>query len=108
MSEQRRKDSFQKWWTLALCTTLACSTVGGAQRVNARRSPQSDAVHLRLPKIPDRKPRNVIFVLTDDQRYDALGFKPGQSFFGTPNLDALARSGVYLPNAFVTTALCSP
>jgi N-acetylglucosamine-6-sulfatase len=26
----------------------------------------------------------------------------------TPNLDALARNGVYMKNAFVTTALCSP
>jgi N-acetylglucosamine-6-sulfatase len=61
-----------------------------------------------LPKLPDHKPRNVLFILTDDQRFDAFGFLHGQSFLETPNLDALARNGVYLPNAFVTTALCSP
>jgi N-acetylglucosamine-6-sulfatase len=62
----------------------------------------------RLARLPNRKPRNILFILTDDQRYDALGFLRGQSFLQTPSLDALARGGVYLPNAFVTTALCSP
>jgi N-acetylglucosamine-6-sulfatase len=62
----------------------------------------------RLDRLPNRKPRNVLFILTDDQRYDAFGFLRGQSFLETPNLDSLARNGVYLPNAFVTTALCSP
>src|SRR5919109_4359064 len=63
---------------------------------------------LRLQKLPNCKPKNILFILTDDQRYDALGFLRRQSFFKTPNLDALASGGVYLPNAFVTTALCSP
>ncbi len=54
------------------------------------------------------KPRNIIFILTDDHRYDAMGFLKGQSFLETPHLDAMARNGVHAPNAFVTTALCSP
>src|SRR5687767_279840 len=32
------------------------------------------AQDLALPKLPGAKPRNIIFILTDDQRYDALGF----------------------------------
>ncbi len=55
-----------------------------------------------------RRPRNIIFMLTDDHRYDAMGFLKGQSFLETPHMDAMARNGVYVPNAFVTTALCSP
>jgi N-acetylglucosamine-6-sulfatase len=62
----------------------------------------------RLTRLSNRKPRNILFILTDDQRYDAFGFLREQSFLKTPNLDALASGGVYLPNAFVTTALCSP
>src|SRR3954447_4440832 len=54
------------------------------------------------------KPRNVVFILTDDQRYDALGFMHGQPWLRTPNMDSLAREGAHLKNAFVTTALCSP
>lgn len=49
----------------------------------------------------------MIFLLTDDHRYDALGFLKGQSFIQTPHMDSIARNGVYLKNAFVT-ALCSP
>jgi N-acetylglucosamine-6-sulfatase len=52
--------------------------------------------------------RNVVFILTDDHRYDAFGFLHPQTWLKTPNLDILAREGAYLKNAFVTTALCSP
>jgi N-acetylglucosamine-6-sulfatase len=55
-----------------------------------------------------QKPRNVVFILTDDHRYDALGFLKGQKFLETPHLDSLARDGVHCKNALVTTALCSP
>ena len=49
---------------------------------------------------------NIIFVLTDDQRWDALGFS-GNSIIKTPNMDSLANSGVYFKNAFVTTPICA-
>jgi N-acetylglucosamine-6-sulfatase len=55
-----------------------------------------------------RRRRNVIFILTDDHRYDAMGFLRGQKFLETPHLDSLARDGVHFQNAFVTTSLCSP
>ncbi len=49
---------------------------------------------------------NIIFVLTDDQRYDEMGFL--NPLLNTPNMDAIANEGVHFENAFVTTALCSP
>jgi len=54
------------------------------------------------------KPRNMIFILTDDHRYDALGFLGGQKWLDTPVLDSVAHDGVHFRNAFVSTALCSP
>ena len=54
------------------------------------------------------KPRNVIFILSDDHRYDAMGFLKGQEWLETPQMDRMAREGCHFPNAFVTTALCSP
>ncbi len=63
---------------------------------------------LRLEQLAGRKPMNIVFILTDDHRYDALGFLNSQTFIQTPHLDRMAREGVYLPNAFVTTSLCSP
>lgn len=49
---------------------------------------------------------NIIFILTDDQRYDELGFI--NPLIQTPNMDRMAREGVHFKNAFVTTSLCSP
>lgn len=56
---------------------------------------------------PGAKPRNVIFILSDDHRYDAMGFM-GHPFLQTPAMDSIAANGVHLRNAFVTTSLCSP
>jgi arylsulfatase A-like enzyme len=53
----------------------------------------------------DEKP-NIIFLLTDDHRWDALGVM-GNSIIQTPNLDRLAREGVFFRNAYVTTAICA-
>ena len=50
---------------------------------------------------------NVLFILTDDHRWDHAGFM-GHPFLETPHLDRLAREGIAFENAFVTTALCSP
>jgi len=62
----------------------------------------------RLPRLPGVRPRNILVVLTDDHRYDAMGFMKAQDFGDTPTLDRLAREGTHFRNAFVTTALCSP
>jgi N-acetylglucosamine-6-sulfatase len=51
--------------------------------------------------------RNIVFILVDDQRYDALGMM-GHPYLETPHLDNLAANGVFFENAFVTTSLCSP
>jgi len=48
---------------------------------------------------------NIIFMLTDDQRFDDLGCM-GNKIIKTPNLDSLAAGGVIFDNAFVTTAIC--
>src|SRR5215831_9804436 len=53
----------------------------------------------------DKKP-NILFILSDDQRFDALGCL-GHPFLKTPNLDRLAAQGVLFRNAFVTTPICA-
>ncbi len=50
---------------------------------------------------------NVLFILTDDQRWDAIGIS-GNRDLKTPNMDRIGREGVYFRNAFCTTSLCSP
>jgi len=56
--------------------------------------------------VADRRP-NVVFILTDDQRWDELSCE-GHPFLNTPNLDRLAAEGARFANMFVTTSLCSP
>ncbi len=51
-------------------------------------------------------PPNILFILTDDQRFDALGCA-GNSIIRTPNVDALARDGIRFDRAFVTTPICA-
>ncbi len=48
---------------------------------------------------------NIIFILTDDQRWDALGVM-GNTIIQTPNMDKLANEGVLFQNAYVTTSIC--
>jgi N-acetylglucosamine-6-sulfatase len=65
------------------------------------------AAELPMEKIPGAKPRNVVFILVDDHRYDAMGFMD-HPFLETPNLDRLAKDGAHFTAAYVTTSLCSP
>jgi len=50
---------------------------------------------------------NVVFVLTDDQRWDTVSLNP-KSVVKTPHIDRLGKEGVYFRNSFCTTSLCSP
>jgi N-acetylglucosamine-6-sulfatase len=57
--------------------------------------------------VPGADRPNVLFILCDDLRTDALGcYRSPQ--VRTPAIDALATRGVRFANAFCTTSLCSP
>ncbi len=58
----------------------------------------------KTAKTPKRP--NIIFLLTDDHRADALGCA-GNTIIQTPNIDDLAANGVRFTNAFVTTSICA-
>src|SRR5688500_10455825 len=53
-----------------------------------------------------RKP-NILFIVGDDMGYADVGFH-GCKDIPTPNLDALAASGVRFTNGYVTGRYCSP
>ena len=79
------------------------AAAGAAAMALANRLPFGNAT---LEAAPRRRP-NIIFILTDDHRYDMFGAL-GHPFLKTPNMDRLIREGVLFSNAFVTTSLCSP
>ncbi len=54
----------------------------------------------------DSSKPNIIFILTDDQRFDAIGYV-GNKYVKTPEMDRLAKAGSYFNNAIVTTPICA-
>jgi arylsulfatase A-like enzyme len=54
----------------------------------------------------DRKP-NIVFILIDDMGW-ADGGCFGSKFYRTPQIDALARSGMRFTQAYAACAVCSP
>ena len=93
------------------CSCWVAPPASGAESDEAQNdssvsvSPVPDSV--KVKKLESVKPRNVVFILTDDHRWDAMSFL-GHQFAETPNLDRLANEGAYFKNALVTTSLCSP
>jgi N-acetylglucosamine-6-sulfatase len=53
------------------------------------------------------RPPNVVFILSDDHRFDFTGYE-GHPFVETPSLDRLAAEGLRFSRAYVTSSLCSP
>jgi arylsulfatase A-like enzyme len=57
---------------------------------------------------------NLVFILTDQQRFDAIGRVqselnvPKQSRIHTPNLDSLSREGAFFRNAYTHCPVCVP
>ncbi len=58
------------------------------------------------PRPSAERPPNILFLLTDDQRYDMFG-AGGNPIIRTPNMDRLANEGVMFTNNYVTTSICA-
>ena len=85
---------------LALMGLLGAAGPAAAQQ-------RGNGPNLDLEERSGGEPRNVVFILVDDHRYDAMSYM-GHPFVETPHMDALAEGGAHFANAFVTTSLCSP
>ncbi len=61
---------------------------------------------MKAQKASHKEKPNIIFILTDDQRFDAIGYV-GNKYVQTPEMDDLARKGTYFNTAIVTTPICA-
>jgi N-acetylglucosamine-6-sulfatase len=77
------------------CLALSCVLVTALSPILARAA-----------DVPPKRP-NVLFILTDDQRWDCMSIA-GHPYLKTPNIDRIGKEGVYFRNTFCTTSLCSP
>ncbi|MEM9016946.1 MAG: sulfatase-like hydrolase/transferase [Verrucomicrobiota bacterium] len=64
-------------------------------------------VALNLVSLVRADAPNIILILADDMGYGDLGFT-GSRHLRTPHLDALAESGVFCEQGYVTSPVCSP
>jgi arylsulfatase A-like enzyme len=64
------------------------------------------AVNVSSQHITDKRP-NVLFILADDLGYTDLSCM-GSSFYETPNIDRIARSGMIFTNGYATCQVSSP
>ena len=54
------------------------------------------------------RPRNVLVLMSDQQRFDTVSAYGRNEICRTPHIDSLAARGVRFDNAFTPTAICSP
>ena len=55
----------------------------------------------------DARPPNLLFIMTDQQRFDAMSIA-GNLVLDTPNMDRIAQEGVMFTNAYVANPVCVP
>ena len=54
------------------------------------------------------KRKNIILILSDQQRYDTVSAYGLNDVCKTPHIDALAAEGMKFTNAFTSSAICAP
>lgn len=60
-----------------------------------------------MPLAGQSRPPNVVFILIDDYGWRDTSYN-GSTFYETPNIDSLARSGMVFTNGYSASPVCSP
>lgn len=60
----------------------------------------------RKPDVSGKRP-NIVFILSDDHNFRALGCQPGAQV-KTPNIDRLAEDGTHFTHCVVSSPICTP
>lgn len=66
------------------------------------------AIVAKADEVPRDKRPNVVFFLVDDLGAMDIGAYNASSFYETPNIDRLARSGMQFMQGYAASCVCSP
>ncbi len=76
-------------------------------RTSAALAPAAIAAAAQPGSVPNKRP-NLVLIIADQVRWDALGAYGRNPMNLTPNLDAMARRGTLYRNMFTNQPVCSP
>ncbi len=91
-SKYFRCRNIERWIKLCICLCILISCKEKTSKIKGT-------------TCADNSRPNIIFILTDDQRWDALGYVSNRVI--TPEMDRLAREGTYFSHAIATTPICA-
>jgi len=57
--------------------------------------------------VPSPRPPNIVLILADDMGWNQVGYH-GSTWYETPNIDQLARTGMQFRHAYSAAPICSP
>jgi arylsulfatase A-like enzyme len=105
-----RRRTIARYFTAAivapLCALASCSAPETGTLTAAPAHVDTAAVAHSPAPSPPPPPPNIVFLLADDMRFDAI-HAAGNPIIQTPKLDELAHQGVLFKNAYVTTPICA-
>jgi arylsulfatase A-like enzyme len=64
-------------------------------------------IEIAMESPASRKRPNILFIITDQQRFDCLGCM-GHPLLETAHIDSIAKEGVLFDNAYSPSPICSP
>jgi arylsulfatase A-like enzyme len=83
----------------SIAGVAAGAALGGVSATAAQRESSSIS--------PGKRPFNILFIMTDEQRADALSCA-GHPLLETPNIDSIAARGMRFVNGYVNSPQCGP
>jgi len=104
MTHRRLRRTLQA--AIVLVCSMACAGIERQDAVHTGERPDAVQAGERQDVVQAVERPNVVFIFSDQQHYQAMGFV--DDFYDTPHLDALAEAAVVFEHSFVTTPQCSP
>lgn len=93
---------------ICLASASALAIQGCAPSTGAEASIQAAPAPVVAADVQTEAPRpNILLILFDDMGYGQLGIT-GHQIIKTPNIDALARTGLLFTNGYAGSTVCSP